>query len=131
MSDSYDMSIRNYQCKICKRAFKDNSKLRRHQLVHTGERPFHCPYCEKSFSVDFNLKTHIRVHTGEKPYKCPYPGCTKSFTQAGNLNSHKAIKHRMKRHEKVPVIVHNEEDLKHKLISGSLWDAEKLFQNNP
>lgn len=126
MDDNFDQVIRNYQCKICRKAFKDNSKLRRHQLVHTGERPFKCPYCDKCFSVDFNLKTHIRVHTGEKPYKCPYPGCTKSFTQAGNLNTHKDIKHSMKRHEKIPIIIHNAEDLEHHLISGTLWDYEQM-----
>jgi len=121
--------MKNYQCKICKKCFKDNSKLKRHQLVHTGERPFKCPYCEKCFSVDFNLKTHIRVHTGEKPYKCPYPGCTKAFTQAGNLNTHKAIKHGMKRHEKIPVIIHNEQDTQHKLISGNLWEFEQSINS--
>ena len=123
MEDDLD-DCKNYQCKICKKIFKDNSKLRRHQLVHTGERPFKCPYCEGCFSVDFNLKTHIRVHTGEKPYKCPYPGCTKSFTQAGNLNTHKEIKHGMKRNEKVPLIIHNQEDREHKLITGNLLEVE-------
>ena len=113
-----------FQCKVCNKDFKDKSKLRRHQLVHTGERPFRCPYCEKSFSVDFNLKTHIRIHTGEKPYKCPYPGCDKAFTQAGNLNTHKAIKHGMLRHEKLPLVLHNEQDQEHQLITGSLLDVD-------
>lgn len=115
--------MNKFRCKTCRKDFKDNSKLRRHQLVHTGERPFKCPYCEKCFSLDFNLQTHIRIHTGEKPYKCPVEGCNKCFTQAGNLNLHKLMKHGIKRHEKVKP-VNREEDPEHKLITGNLAEFD-------
>lgn len=81
---------RQYTCPVagCGKKFLDNSKLKRHQLVHTGEKPFKCELCFKRFSLDFNLRTHLRTHTGEKPYMCNYPGCNKRFTQSSNLTAH-------------------------------------------
>lgn len=81
---------RQYSCPVagCGKKFLDNSKLKRHQLVHTGEKPFKCELCFKRFSLDFNLRTHLRTHTGEKPYMCTFPGCNKRFTQSSNLTAH-------------------------------------------
>jgi uncharacterized Zn-finger protein len=81
---------RQYTCPVagCGKKFLDNSKLKRHQLVHTGEKPFKCELCFKRFSLDFNLRTHLRTHTGEKPYMCTFPGCNKRFTQSSNLTAH-------------------------------------------
>ena len=86
-----------YTCEICNKKFLDNSKLRRHSLVHSGEKPFACPLCPKKFSLDFNLRTHMRIHSGEKPYACIFPGCFKRFSQSSNLSAHEKTHELMKK----------------------------------
>ncbi|XP_075730607.1 uncharacterized protein LOC142772294 [Rhipicephalus microplus] len=42
----------------------------RHQMIHTGERPYKCNYCSRAFFHNSHLTTHIRIHTGQRPYQC-------------------------------------------------------------
>ena len=39
-----------------------SSKLKRHESVHSEEKPFRCERCEKGFKDNSNLKTHIKRH---------------------------------------------------------------------
>ncbi|KAG5447317.1 hypothetical protein CSKR_109853 [Clonorchis sinensis] len=48
----------NHECTVCKRWFECNRDLRRHSIVHTGERPFTCTLCDKSYTSAFGLQRH-------------------------------------------------------------------------
>ncbi|XP_023320610.1 gastrula zinc finger protein XlCGF57.1 [Eurytemora carolleeae] len=55
---------RVFKCEVrgCKGSFTERSKLRRHMVVHTGERKFECPLCKTKFSLRHNLKVHLKIH---------------------------------------------------------------------
>uniref|UniRef100_W5N302 C2H2-type domain-containing protein n=1 Tax=Lepisosteus oculatus TaxID=7918 RepID=W5N302_LEPOC len=51
-----------YQCAICFKSFDSPSKLKRHYVIHTGQRPFECSVCRKTFTQSCHLKTHQLTH---------------------------------------------------------------------
>ena len=78
-----------YPCKCCGRCFSQMTKLRKHEKIHSGERPFVCKFCGKSFIENSKLTLHLRTHTGEKPYQCVL--CQKTFSVVSNLHKHMTI----------------------------------------
>ncbi|XP_053564295.1 zinc finger protein 740 isoform X1 [Bombina bombina] len=87
---SYPLSIpKNFICELCFGAFRSSYHLKRHQYIHTGERPYECDMCEMKFIQKYHLDRHKRVHSGEKPYQCER--CQQAFSRTDRLLRHKRM----------------------------------------
>eukprot|EP00049_Salpingoeca_infusionum_P011219 m.192960 g.192960 ORF g.192960 m.192960 type:complete len:359 (-) comp14872_c0_seq1:392-1468(-) len=73
-------------CSFCGKTFATQAHTRRHERVHTGERPYPCPQCPKRFNQRGNLNVHIRTHSGARPYSCRF--CTKAYASAAYCRLH-------------------------------------------
>ena len=68
--------------------FRENAKLNRHKLVHTGVKAFKCDYCHQTFSLRHNLKMHEKTHTRTDLQKCRF--CSYETIQKSNMRLHEA-----------------------------------------
>ncbi|XP_038603400.1 zinc finger and BTB domain-containing protein 14 isoform X2 [Tachyglossus aculeatus] len=76
-------------CRACGKTFSDEARLRKHEKLHTADRPFVCEMCAKGFTTQAHLKEHLKIHTGYKPYSCEV--CGKSFIRAPDLKKHERV----------------------------------------
>ena len=53
---------RKFHCRHCKKVFGRADHLRRHNRLHTGEKPYQCRVCGKRYSDASNMKYHQRSH---------------------------------------------------------------------
>eukprot|EP00092_Neocalanus_flemingeri_P003375 GFUD01003615.1.p1 GENE.GFUD01003615.1~~GFUD01003615.1.p1 ORF type:complete len:544 (+),score=155.34 GFUD01003615.1:41-1672(+) len=79
-----------YKCDFpgCSSVFRENAKLNRHKLVHTGVKAFKCDYCHQTFSLRHNLKMHEKTHTRTDLQKCRF--CSYETIQKSNMRLHEA-----------------------------------------
>ena len=58
------LGYQKYGCPFCPKILPFPSKMKRHILIHTGEKPFSCSKCEMCFNDKGNLKRHmIKYHS--------------------------------------------------------------------
>ncbi len=83
-------NLKPFCCTICGTSFSSNSKVRRHEKTHTGEKSVTCDLCKKGFWSKLDLSRHIdAVHHKLKPFLCVL--CGKSFSIRSNWRKHKMI----------------------------------------
>uniref|UniRef100_A0A1A9WDW4 C2H2-type domain-containing protein n=1 Tax=Glossina brevipalpis TaxID=37001 RepID=A0A1A9WDW4_9MUSC len=79
-------------CYFCGKIFTSTSNRRRHERIHTGERPFVCEYCGRSFSSSSDLSSHrSSQHLKERNFVCDI--CDKRFNRRSQLRIHQANVH--------------------------------------
>ena len=68
-----DLKIRFFQhhsCNLCGYSTIKANHLKRHMMVHSGEKPFACKQCNFSRTQAGTLKTHMLTHIGETNFSC-------------------------------------------------------------
>ncbi|XP_047212694.1 P43 5S RNA-binding protein-like isoform X1 [Girardinichthys multiradiatus] len=79
----------------CGATFSREWKLKEHETVHTGARPYLCAIagCGRRFKRKTHLRSHLLHHKGIKQFQCNSTGCGKTFFFANKLNRHVRIAH--------------------------------------
>ncbi|KAH6941124.1 hypothetical protein HPB50_014053 [Hyalomma asiaticum] len=60
----------DHVCEVCGRSLSTKAKLKRHELSHTGERPYPCSICDRRFALKSNLRVHERTHAKRGSLAC-------------------------------------------------------------
>ncbi|KAH8378005.1 hypothetical protein KR093_008459 [Drosophila rubida] len=81
-------SRRSYPCPLCHRPFGTRHNLKRHYMIHTGEKPFSCSKCRKPFRECSTLKKHMVTHVRDRWYKCLR--CPAKYQDYLHYTAHKA-----------------------------------------
>lgn len=144
----YDGNKKAFVCNYCDRVFGSSSNLKRHIMIHTGEKPFTCNVCQRSFREMSTLKKHSFTHRNHlvalaavmptvrapsPPLKCYV--CPKSFTDANlfkqHVLSHSDAQHDLPEITMKPVMVQrrNSKTYHHKCpkCSEIFYDSSKLM----
>lgn len=81
----------SFTCEHCGKAFSRLFRLKRHLLIHTGERNFECDICGKKFQRRDYLIVHMAAHAKAKRLPCDF--CAKTFARLQYLRQHIQARH--------------------------------------
>ncbi|RUP43657.1 hypothetical protein BC936DRAFT_136894 [Jimgerdemannia flammicorona] len=93
------------------------------------------PYCGWSFKRYEHLKRHMLVHTGERSYVCDHEGCGKTFSRSDNFAAHCRSHSKKTLHERrlgsgANAAGHSENEHTHGSTSGLKLDLNRLFNQD-
>lgn len=76
-------------CEVCSTKFVSSYHLKRHMLIHTGERAFKCPYCDRPA---FTQKGDLTGHLSKLIVHCSLMlGSSQRFSPFRNASGEKCI----------------------------------------
>ncbi|XP_054743465.1 uncharacterized protein LOC129248064 [Anastrepha obliqua] len=78
---------KEFPCPLCQRPFGTRHNLKRHFMIHTGEKPFSCNKCRKPFREYSTLKKHMVTHQRDRYYKCLH--CPRKYRDYLDYSEHK------------------------------------------
>ena len=61
-NDPIKLGTGQYGCPFCTKTMKKSAFMRRHIMIHTGEKPFQCEFCDFSCNQKSNLGLHMKIH---------------------------------------------------------------------
>ena len=77
----------------CDKEFVSGFNLRRHEILHTGEKHYVCSHegCEYVATCKDQLGSHENMHRAEKSFVCDWQGCEYASTREVNLRVHERV----------------------------------------
>ncbi|CAL1291430.1 unnamed protein product [Larinioides sclopetarius] len=80
------IQIHRFHCSQCSYSSDRKYHLLRHQLIHSGERPYKCTFCGKGFTTKQNCETHKMTHRQDQIHCCSI--CSQQFSSSRALQRH-------------------------------------------
>ena len=78
------------KCLICEIKFKSSCEAKRHEDIHSFDKPFHCHSCNVSFKERHALKKHMKIHKLVSQYRCE--SCSSQFTDCNEEDCNRAFR---------------------------------------
>jgi len=78
-------------CGICGKKFVCVTTMKRHLVIHTGEKPYECNICGKQYTQKGNLRVHERTHRSDRPFECNI--CHQKFYRKEPMQKHQWRQH--------------------------------------